>query len=256
MTGLFQYIRYMNPSNDKIVTADHLKDDRLDFPILGLEAFSTFLKVCNETSKWALDDIGLANRANVYKTWVCWIKPDEVSKLKEVVERYASMKLLKHCLDVNIVENNKIGLYIKLDYVGGWQMSYGITNNTTLYKVGEFEYGFDTKLPEDRILKYVMDEMEDFNPREHLLMFKIRQDMVAFDPGYCKRLDPQIIDGEVVISTNGLGQWGEREIMDGEAERLLTVFKDWVKVQKWWELVKLIVRPRKNKWVDFVIQPK
>jgi hypothetical protein len=240
-----------------MILADHLRDGSLDFPILGLETFETFIKICAEMSKWALDDMGLANRANVYKVWMCWIKPGEYDKLKGIVERYSSMKLLKHYLDINIVENNKIGLYIKLDYVSNqWRMSYGITNNKKLFMVGEFEYGFNTKLPKNQLLKYVLDEIQDFNPREHLALFRIKQDMATFDPGFCKRLDPQIVEKEIVVSTHGLGHWGEREILPGEAEKQLNVFKDWVKTQKWWDMVHLVVRPRKNKWLDFVIQLK
>jgi hypothetical protein len=47
--------------------SDFLKDKNIDFPILGLESFKTFLKLCEEVSQHALEDVGLANRANVYK---------------------------------------------------------------------------------------------------------------------------------------------------------------------------------------------
>jgi hypothetical protein len=84
-------------------------------------------------------------------------------------------------------------------------MSYGITNNKKLFKIGEFYYNITTKLPESIIIKYVLDEIEEFNPREHILLFKIKQDSYTFDPGYCKRIDPQIIKDEILISTFGLG---------------------------------------------------
>ena len=155
--------------------ANWLKDDINNFPLLGLDSFNTFLKVCNEFSKWALDDIGLANRNNAYKIWTCTIKPEQIKDIKSILERYTSMKLLLHYYNINIVENNKIALYIKLDWVENkWQMSYGITNNKKLFKIGEFEYNFSIKLPEHVILKYIIEEITDFNPREHLLLFNIQ----------------------------------------------------------------------------------
>ena len=238
--------------------ANYLLKDKENFPLLGLDSFNTFLKVCLELSEWALDDVGLANRANAYRIWVCWIKPQDNSKLKGILERYESMKLLLHYLDINIVENNKIGLYIKLDYLENkWEMSYGITNNKKLFKIGGFDYTLNTKLPESKILKYILDDIDDFNPREHLLLFKIKNDMFGFDPGFCKRTDPQLINKDIVISCHGLGQWHTDEtIMDGEADKYLQIFKKWVAEQKWWNLVSLILVPRKNKWIDFKIKLK
>lgn len=237
--------------------ASWLNTDNKDFPILGLDSFKTFLKVCGEFSDWALDDIGLANRANVYKIWVCWVKAADTSKVKETLERYTSMKLLLHYFNVNIVENNKIGLYIKLDWEqNAWVISYGITNNKKLFKVGEFDYGYATKLPDNEILKYVRDEIDDFNPREHLLLFKMKQDCFLFDPGYCQRTDPQIINKEVVISTYNLGQFVGDAPANGEPERLIQVFKDFVKTQSWWNAVHLVLRPRRGKYIDFVLRLK
>ncbi len=237
--------------------ANWLKADKANFPILGLDSFETFLKVCSEFSEWILDDIGLANRNNAYKVWVCWIKPDDVQKIKEVIERYTSMKLLSHYYNLNIVENNKIGLYIKLDWEQNkWVFSYGITNNKKMYKVGEFDYTFNIKLPENEILKYVIDEIDDFDPRQHLLLFKIKQDCALFNPGYCQRTDPQIINKEVVISAHNLGHWNEAGLANGEAEKYVEVFKDWVKTQKWWNSVVIVLRPRKNMWMDFVLKLK
>lgn len=234
-----------------------LQSDKTNFPILGLDSFSTFLKVCAEFSHWALDDIGLANRNNAYKIWMCWVKPEDVKKVKDVLERYTSMKLLSHYYDINIVERNMVGLYVKLDWEEDkWGFSYGITNNKKLFKVGEFDYTFNTKLPEHKILKYVTDEIQDFNPRQHLLLYKIKQDCTTFNPGYCQRTDPQIIENEVVISTFNLGQWSEQGLVNGESEKWIGVFKDWVKTQKWWNSVHLILRPRKDKWMDFILKLK
>jgi len=237
--------------------ASWLQSDKTNFPILGLDIFSTFLKVCAEFSQWALDDIGLANRNNAYKIWVCWIKPEDAKKVKEVLARYTSMKLLSHYYDINIVERNMIGLYVKMDWnENRWEFSYGITNNKKMFKVGEFDYTFNTKLPEHKILKYVVDEIEDFNPRQHLLLYKIKQDCTMFNPGYCQRTDPQVIDKEVVISAFNLGQWSEHGLVNGEPEKWIGVFKDWVKTQKWWNSVHLVLRPRKDKWMDFVLKLK
>lgn len=234
-----------------------LKTENDKFPLLGLESFNTFLKVCSEFSEWALDDIGLANRNNAYKIWVCKIKPEQVNDVKEILERYTSMKLLTHYYNINIVENNNIALYIKLDWEQNkWIMSYGITNNKKLFKVGEFDYNFTTELPEHKILKYVKEEITDFNPREHLLMFIIKRDLFLFDPGYCQISDPLIVNNEIVLSTYNLGQWSEHDILPGEPEKYLNIFKNWVKTQKWWNQVHLIIRPRKNKWIDFVLKLK
>lgn len=237
--------------------ANWLTIEDKDYPILGLDSFNTFLKVCSEFAEWALDDIGLANRNNAYKIWICWIKPEDLNKVKEILERYSSMKLLSHYYDINIVERNKIGLYIKLDWEENeWIFSYGITNNKKLFMVGKFEYLFTTKLPENKILKYITDEIDDFNPRQHLLLFKIKQDCILFNPGYCQITDPQIINKEIIISSYNLGQWSELGIINGEAEKWMEIFKQWVMTQKWWQSVHLILRPRKNKWIDFIIQIK
>jgi hypothetical protein len=237
--------------------ASWIKKDNDKFPILGLESFNTFLKVCAEFSEWALDDIGLSNRNNSYKIWVCKIKPEQINKVKEILERYTSMALILQYYNINIVENNAIALYVKLDWEENkWVMSYGITNNKKLFKGGEFDYTFNTELPENKILKYIIEDINDFNPREHLLLFIIKKNIFLFDPGYCQISDPLIVDKEIVLSTYNLGQWIEQDIALGEAEKYLNVFKNWVKTQKWWNQVHLIVRPRKNKWMDFVIKLK
>lgn len=240
-----------------ITPGEHLQSKKFDFPQLGLDSFATFLKVCENFAEWALDDIGLSNRADSYKVWVCWVKAKDTANVKEIIQRYSSMKLLSHYYDCNIVENNKIGLYVKLDYFENkWNMSYGITNNKTLFKVGSFDYTFATKLPDSKILKYITEDLTDFDPRAHVLMFKIKKDMVTFDPGYCKISDPQIIDKEIVTTTNGLGLWNDKKLQEGEADKYLEVFKNWVKEQKWWDLVHLIVRPRANGFIDFVLKLK
>ncbi len=237
--------------------AEFLKDKNIDFPILGLESFKTFLKLCEEVSQHALEDVGLANRANVYKIWTCQLKKNRQSDIKNISNRYSSMKLLSHYLDINIVENNKIGLYIKLDYLNNKQeMSYGITNNKKLFKIGEFDYNISTKLPESVIIKYVLDDIEDFNPREHILLFKIKQDSYTFDPGYCKRFDPQIIKNEILISTVELGNQTEDKLENSQAEQFLEVFKQQAQEYKQSSLITLIVRPRKNKFIDFIIKLK
>lgn len=237
--------------------ASWLQNQSNDFPILGSESFATFIKVCEEFSEWALDDIGLANRSNSYKVWTCWVKPEQIPTVKDVLSRYTSLKLLAHYYNINIVEKNRVGLYIRLDWEQNkWIMSYGITNNKKLFKVGEFEYKLNVKLPESRILKYVLDEIDDFNPREHLILYNIKQDFIMFNPGYCKRTDPQIIDKEVVISCYELGQWTDQGLVQGQAKEYLDLFKQWVKTQKWWQSVHLIVRPKRDKWIDFVLKLK
>lgn len=238
--------------------AKWLKGEDIDnFPELGKESFSTFLKICKEFSDWALDDIGLANRSNSYKVWVCKVKSEDLSKVKEILERYTSMQKLLHYYNINIVENNFIAFYIRLNWEQNkWIMSYGITNNQKLFKVGEFEYTITTKLPEQQILKYINDIISDFNPRQHLALFKIKQQMFEFNPGYCQITDPQIIDNCVIISAYNLGIWTEYGWSKGENQKYLEVFKDWVKTKPWWSIVHLIIVERKNKWVDFKLQIK
>lgn len=237
--------------------ATWLQKDKENFPILGLESFDTFLKICSHFSEWALDDLALANRAEAYKIWVCHVKGDKIKDVKSVLERYASMKLLLYYYNINIVENNNVALYIKLDWEQNkWIFSYGITNNKKLYKVGEFDYALNVKLPENPILKYVLDQLDDFNPREHLTLYKIKQDMHGFNPGYCQILDPILNDKIITLTTMNLGNWVGGKLEQDEPMRLLDVFKEWVKEQSWWNLVTLIVRPGYNKTIDFIIKLK
>src|ERR1039457_5230266 len=92
-------------------------DDLESFPLLGIESFETFLKVCQDVSKWALDDAGLANRSDTYKIWVCWQKTSDLQKLRDLVSRYKSMGLMLHYINLNIVEGSQIGLYVALDWI-------------------------------------------------------------------------------------------------------------------------------------------
>lgn len=238
--------------------AKWLKGDDIDnFPVLGKESFNTFLKICLEFSEWALDDIGLANRANSYKIWICKVDSEDLSKVKNILERYSSMQKLLHYYNENIVENNFISFYIKLNWEQNkWIMSYGITNNKDLYKCGEFEYKVTTKLPQQQLLKYVNDTISDFDPRQHLILFNIKQQMFEFNPGYCQITDPQIIDKEIILSTYNLGIWNSNGLENGEADKYMQVFKNWVKTKKWWNIVHLVLVPKKNKWMDFKIKLK
>lgn len=237
--------------------ADWLQNKDIEnFPLLGLDSFTSFVKLCESNSKWALDDAGLANRSNSYKIWVSWIKNPK--KLKDSVVKYKSMNLLAHYLNVEIIENSQIGLYIKLDWIQNkWELSYGITNNKKLYKIGEFVYTVSTKLPTSEILKYVKDEIGDFNPRTHYLLRVIKLSLYKFDPGYCQRQDPYIINESCILSCYGLGQWTDNNTMqEDEAYKWLESLKTWVSQQPWWNSVKLTCKVRKDKYIDFVIQPK
>lgn len=232
-----------------------LNNDLDSFPILGYESFNSFIKVCESVSKWAVDDSGLANRADSYKIWICIVK--DVDKLKNILEKYKSLNLLNHYLNKEIVENSKISLYIKLDYLSNkWMLSYGITNDKKLYKIGEFEYNISIKLPTSEILKYVKDDIEDFDPRKNYLLRLIKKDFYSFDPGTCQRLDPVIISGECVLSCNNLGIWDNNTMSETEANKWLEIFKSWVGGQKWWDMVKLKVKARRDKWIDFSVQTK
>lgn len=232
-------------------------NNKEEFPILGLNSFETFLKICKNFSEWALDDIGLANRNDAYKIWVCPVQSAKLKEVKGIIERYTSMKLLLKYYNMNIVENKNVSFYIKLDWLENkWTISYGITNNKKLFKVGEFDYSVGTKLPESEILKYVIDELDDFNPREHLLLYRIKKDASNFNPGYCAINDPILINKEVTISTHNLGIWHNGVLENGEADKYLEVLKSWVMEQKWWNLVTLIVRPKNNGIIDFILKLK
>lgn len=241
-----------------ILLNDWLKGESLDtFPLLGLESFSTFIKICEEVSKWALDDNGLANRSESYKVWVCWLKDKKYNDLVSILDRYKSMALMLHYLNVNIVENQQIGLYIKLDFIiDKWQLSYGITNNKKMYKVGEFCWNITIKLPQSEILKYINSEIEDFNPREHYLLNIIKKSIFKFDPGQCIRQDPFILSNECILSCQNLGIWTNNTQSEDEANKWLNVFKSWVSEQQWWNNVILKVKIRPDNWIDFIIKSK
>jgi hypothetical protein len=167
------------------------------------------------------------------------------------------MKLLLHYYNINIVENKNIIFYICLDWIENkWHLEYGITNNKKLYKIGEFEYTINIKLPENELLKYILNDLDDFNPREHLILYQIKKDAQLFNPGYCQINDPVLSNKEITISTYNLGIWHNGKLENGEAEKYLNVLKDFVKTMKWWNLVKLIVRPLNNGLIDFIIQLK
>lgn len=230
--------------------------DIKSFPLLGFDSFHSFIKLCESCSKWALDDIGLANRSNTYKIWVSWIK--DIKLLKQNVDKYKSLNLLAHYLNIEIVENNQIGLYICLDWIQNkWQMSYGITNNKKLYKIGEFIYTVNLELPSSSILKYVKDDIFEFNPRTNYLLRLIKSDMYLFDPGYCQRQDPYITNNKCILTCQGLGEWSENNTMnEDEAYKWLDIFKVWVSSMSWWKDVKLTTKIRKEGFIDFIIEIK
>ncbi len=237
--------------------ANWLQNKNLEsFPLLGIESFESFTKLCSIVSKWALDDSGLANRSDSYKIWVCWVK--DTAKLKDSVSKYKSMNLLSHYLDVEIVENSQIGLYIKLDWLTNkWQITYGITNNKKLFKIGEFDYTINTKLPNSSILKYINDEIGEFNPRTHYMLRIIKKSLYLFDPGYCQRQDPYIINNQCILSCYGLGQWTDNNTMnEDEAYKWVDSLKTWVATKEWWNSVKLTCKVRTDKWIDFIIELK
>jgi hypothetical protein len=224
--------------------------------MLGINSFSTFLKVCSEFADWALDDSGLANRNSAYKIWTCRVPYNKLTKVKSILEQYTSMQLLLHYYNKSIIENSLIALYIKLDWLENkWVMSYGITDNRKLYKTGEFDFTINTKLPDNEILKYIKPVINDFDARRHIKLYKIKQLAYMFNPGYCQIFDPVIVDNDIVISTKNLGVWIDNNTLhNGEAISFLNIFKTWVKQFQWASEVELIIRPKRNKVIDFVIR--
>jgi len=239
----------------KINLANWIADNG-EWPLLGIESFSTFLKVCGTVNKWAIDDIGLANRANIYKIWTLWQPESNIEKLETEVEKWPSMQSLQHHIRVNLTDKAKIGLYIALDWKDGWIMSYGLTNNKALYAIGQFRYTPVTKLPESEIIKWINEDLSDFNPRDHYALMNIKQSLILFDPGPCKREDPIIDKREVVVSVKNLGNWNNDQLQSGQAEIILEKFRTWVATMKWWTETKIAIRPRTGGWIDFIIRLK
>lgn len=238
--------------------AKWMKTDIDDLPMLGKESFKTFLKICSMFSKWALDDISLSIKNDKYKIWTCPVKASDIKKIKSILERYTSMKkLLKHYND-SIVENRSISFYMSLNFINNkWNFEYGISNGTNLYVIGEFEYTATLKLPENELIKYISSELENFNSREHLLLYKMRKDMVSFNPGYCQITEPIIMNKNIITTVYNLGIWnsnGELEV--GEKEKYLDIFKTWCLEYKWASLVTIIVRPKIKNSIDFIIKLK
>lgn len=224
--------------------------------LLGINSFETFLKICNEFCEWALDDISLASRNNAYRIWTCRVPFNKLKSVKSVLESYTSMQLMLYYYNMNIIETDLLSFYIKLDYINNkWMMSYGLTNNLELFKVGEFEFNVAVKLPKSPVLKYIKDITENFDAREHLMLLNIKREFYRFNPGYCKIFEPAIIDKDIIVSTYNLGVWIDNNTLHpGEAQNYLDIFKNFVKQYKWASAVKLIVRPLKNKTIDFVIR--
>lgn len=235
--------------------ANWFKDKEQDLPLLGIESFKTFIEVCNNFAKWALDDVSMSTQFDKYKIWTCPVLAKDIKKVKDVVERYTSMKKLLWYYNNVIVENKPIIFYMSLDFINNkWNFEYGISNGFKLFKVGEFEYTIDTKLPEHEIVKYVSVELDDFNIREHLLLYKIRKDFTTFNPGYCQIMSPVISDKTVILKTQNLGQWHNNKPAYGEKERLLEIFKEWAINYKWSNSVILIIRPSYSNSIDFIIK--
>lgn len=238
--------------------ADWLKTGVDDLPLLGKESFNTFLKICSHFAKWALDDISLATKNDKYKIWTCPVKSNQIKEVKSLLERYNSMKKLLHYYNNSVVENKPISLYMSLNFINRkWMFEYGISNGNKLFKVGEFEYTTTTQLPEHEIVKYINSELEEFNSREHLLLYRIRKDMITFNPGYCQITEPIILNKTVVMTTYNLGVWNkDGKLENGEKEKYLEIFKEWAIQYQWAKMITLIVRPQTKQSIDFIIKFK
>lgn len=238
--------------------AKWMKTNVDELPLLGIESFKTFLKISSIFSKWALDDISLSIKTDKYKIWTCPVKSTDITKIKGVLERYSSMKKLLKYYNDSIVENKNISFFMSLNYINNnWNFEYGINNGDKLYVIGEFNYTLNTKLPESELIKYVSSELEDFNSREHLLLYKLRKDMTCFNPGYCQITEPIIMDKTIIMTVYNLGIWNDNDILEtGEKEKYLDIFKSWCLDYKWSSLVTIIVRPKIKKSIDFIIKLK
>lgn len=235
-----------------------LSSSSTELPMLGKESFNTFLKVCSHFAKWALDDISLATKNDKYKIWSCPVKSGDIKKVKAILERYTSMKkILKH-YNESVVENKPIIFFMSLNYINNkWNFEYGLCNGNDLFIAGEFEYTMTTNLPKNEIVKYISSELKDFNSREHLLLYKMRKDLVTFNPGYCQITEPIILNRTIILTVYNLGLWNDNgELENGEKETYLEMFLNWAKPYKWAPLVTLIVRPKIKNSIDFIIKLK
>ena len=246
---------------NKIIISNHLKDNT-EYKFLGLNSFETFLNICSQITEHAIDDVSLANKADAYKIYICYVQKVNLPTLKSIIERYDSMELLLHYLNINIAENNTIGLYIKLNYTNKWQISYGITDCTKLYKVGEFDFNLTTNLPNSSVLKYLKDIIDDFDARKHLLVYTIKRNMQFFSPGACQKYDVDVYYSydtiKIVVPVKNLGSYvdygfGNIRWQDGEIEKYMQIFNDYVIQFKWASMIKIKIDQKSNKFTDFII---
>lgn len=233
-----------------------LKGEDIDtFPILGYDTFNTFIKLCETIKSSLLLDNGLSNRSESFKIWVSWNRDKSYNEILSIIDRYKSMKLMSHYLKLNILENDQIGFYIKLNFENkNWNINYGITNNKKLYKIGEFIWNITVKMPDNEILKYFKSEIDDFNPRQQYLLFLVKKTIYKFNPGVCVRLDPYLLNNECIVSCQNLII--KTDNIENEANIWLNIFKNWVSEQEWWNNVILKVKIRKDNWIDFIIITK
>jgi hypothetical protein len=238
----------------------HLQVEDKPQPV-GKESFKTFVKVAEQVSTYALDELSLAATGDQYKVFVCWVPFDQIDKLNTLMDRYDSMQLAKLWLDKVFIAGIRRGLYYALKRVGSrWEMSYGLTDGNNLYLVGKFAYNSQFEMPDSTVTKHFKYYYIPFDPRVHALLDVVRKDLKMFEPGPCTIQEPQVAGTSVVLSCHMLGYFtqdqGGLEWVEGEAERHLKTFQTWVKDKPWWKIVKLAIRPSHDGWCDFVVYPK
>ncbi len=240
-----------------------LNTDNIQFKMVGRASFDSFLKLADEFTKFAVDDLVLAVVNNRYKVYKCAINLDKKEDFIKGCERYDTMNLAKYWIKSAIDINTEFGLYFSPYLTStGWLLDYGVTSNNDLYVVGRFKLNTATvlTLPKSKVLTGFFNDFANTDLRTHALLDIIRKDMNDFNIGVCRKSDPNAVGLEVTMATNGLGEWehkmGSLRWINGEAEKYLLEFQKWAANKKWAKLVKLAIRPSVNRWVTFAIMPK
>lgn len=231
-------------------------------PLVGRESFDTFLQIAEQLTKHAVDDLSLSVQNDRLKTYVCWIKPEEGPTLTKLLSRYASMKLAVMWLEKAFTDSMRKGLYYSLQLLpgGDWQVQYGLTDGSNLYVIGQFALDMAAqKFPVSAVTKHFIEDMTPWDPKALALLDAVRKDIKSFDPGPCSLPDAQVVDNTVTQPCHMLGTWNKGQTLEwaeGEAEKYLKVYQQWVRSKSWWQEVELVLRIVGNGWVYFVVKPK
>ena len=231
--------------------------------MVGRASFDTFLKLSDEFTQFAIDDLSLATVNNRYKVYKCVIENDKKTDFIKGCERYSTMDLTKFWIELALPDDEDFGLYFSPYWTkNGWLMDYGVTCLNDLYVVGRFKLdpSIIGTLPKAKTLKGFHNDFVNIDLRTHYLLDTIRKDMSTFDIAPCRKSEAVATGLEVTLATNGLGSWehkmGALRWKSDEAEKYLKLFQEWAATKKWSKAVKVAIRPSVNRWVTFAVIPK